>query len=399
MAQVGGTSSFAYMAVKPGGKRALGLKQAPNIPGLAQELRRENQMLVRSWELPAWLARGGSDLSLGDLGVLNEQLAQLLMRGVPLVEAIEVAADTVRGPARGKLVRIRELVSSGTSFSDACRQVGGFDPITIAVYRGAERTGDLGGAAAEMATSIRRRKGIGDKALTMVLYPIVVMTIALIATFFLLVYVVPMLSEGLRDVGVEMPAYSRLVMGLGVLLSENLVVSLLVIAGVLAGMLVGRRFVGAGVGWAMRRAPVIKDVVVAQESARFFSVMAALTHSGVNLADSLGIANEAVSHPKMRSQLERLRRRLVEGGLLRTLIDDVDTLPVATRRLLLAAERSGDMESAFATLSEDLATEVDRKSERALKVLEPLMIVAMFVMIGSIVMAIMLPMLTMELPG
>jgi type II secretory pathway component PulF len=146
----------------------------------------------------------------------------------------------------------------------------------------------------------------------------------------------------------------------------------------------------------MRKLPIMRDVVVAQESARFFSVMGAMTRSGVPIADALAVANQALTHPVMRRQLERMRTRLIEGGLMRTLIDEVLSLPIATRRLLIAAERSGDLENAFQTLAGDMSDEVERSSSRLLAVLEPALIVFMFLIIGSVLLALMLPMLTLS---
>jgi type II secretory pathway component PulF len=123
--------------------------------------------------------------------------------------------------------------------------------------------------------------------------------------------------------------------------------------------------------------------------------MAAMTRTGVPLADALGVANEAVGLPSLRKQLETLRTRLIEGGVLRVLIENVSELPLATRRLLIAAERAGDLETAFDGLASDMADEVDRRSARLLAALEPLLIVAMFVVIGSILLAIMIPIITM----
>jgi type II secretory pathway component PulF len=88
-----------------------------------------------------------------------------------------------------------------------------------------------------------------------------------------------------------------------------------------------------------------------------------------------------------------LRTRLIEGGNLRTLIDTVGALPLPTRRLLMAAERSGDLDSAFETLASDMTEELERKSERLLAAMEPLLIVMMFLMIGSLVISIMLPLM------
>ena len=128
--------------------------------------------------------------------------------------------------------------------------------------------------------------------------------------------------------------------------------------------------------------PILRDVVLTQESARFFTVMAAMTRNGVTLADALGVAVGVISHPGLRKQLTTLRTRLIEGGVLRSLIDSVESFPLPTRRLLMAAERAGDLESAFDTLAQDTTEELERRSERLLAAMEPVLIVIMFLMIG-----------------
>jgi type II secretory pathway component PulF len=185
-------------------------------------------------------------------------------------------------------------------------------------------------------------------------------------------------------------------MGLGFWMRDNVALLMVFVAAAAGLILVGRASVLKAAQWIMRKVPMLKDVVLAQESARFFSVMAAMTRTGVPFGDSLAVSNQAVNHPEMRAQLERLRTKLIGGGLLRTLIDEVTTLPLATRRLLIAAERSGDLEHAFATLAQDMTDEVDKKSSRALAALEPALIVLMFLIIGSLLMSILLPMLTLS---
>ncbi|MBX3406504.1 MAG: type II secretion system F family protein [Phycisphaeraceae bacterium] len=394
MSALSSSNSFFYMAVRPGGGRKFGIRQAGNVPALAQSLRIENKLLVRSWKLPTW-ASPSDELSVRDQATLNEQLGQLLSRGVPLVEALEVASATVRPSARPRVNRMRELVAAGSSFSDACRQVGGFDSVTIAVYRGAERTGDLAGAAKELNITLRRRLAVAGKAATLMVYPVIVLCISAAVTLLMLMLIVPRLSEALLQADVDLPTYSKVVMGVGVAMRDNAWVVMIALAALAAAALVGRGLLKRFGGWLMRRLPLLREVVLAQESARFFGVMGAMTRTGVPFGDALAVANQAVTHPQMRGQLERLRQKLIGGGLLRTLIDEVTTLPLATRRLLIAAERSGDLEHAFTTLAQDMADEVDKKSARALAALEPSLIVFMFVVIGSLLMSILLPMLTL----
>ncbi len=394
MTRMAAPTAFAYLAVRPGGGRKFGIRQAQSEPALAKTLRAENQLLLRSWKVPAWAASEPT-LGLKDQAALNEQLAQLLTRGVPLVEALDVVAESVKPNSRPRLRKLRDAVAAGSSFADACKMVGGFDNVTIAVYRGAERTGELGPAAKELSTTMRRRLAMGNKAATLMVYPVIVLSISAVVSFIMLVGVVPQLGEAMRQGDVELPAFSKVVMGLGQWMRDNFSIVLLLILSALVAAYICRKLIVKGLALLMRKVPIMKDVVLAQECARFFSVMAAMTRTGVPLGDALAVANQAVTHPLLRQQLDRLRTRLIEGGMLRVLIDEVSAFPVATRRLLIASERSGDLETAFGTLAADTADEVDRRSARLLAAMEPVLTVLMFLVIGTLLMSIMLPMLTL----
>lgn len=387
--------AFFYVAMKPGGGKKFGVRQAGSVAALSQGLRLENMLLVSHRKLPAWAARD-NELTLKDQAALNEQLGQLLTRGVPLVEALEVVASTVKPASKMKVTRMREMVASGSSFADSCRQVGGFDNVTIAVYKGAERTGDLGGAAKELAISLRRRLAVAGKATTLLIYPCIVLGLSVVVATLMMMIIVPMIGEGLAKSDIKLPLYSKIIMGTGIWMRDHAPWVGVGVALALLALLLGRGLVIMGVQRAMRRLPVVRDVLLAQECARFFSVMGAMTRTGVPISDALGVSNQAIAHPGMRKQLERLRTRLIEGGLLRNLIEEVTTFPLSTRRLLVAAERAGDLEHAFGTLAGDMADEVDRTSTRLLAVLEPVLILLMFAIIGSLLMALLLPMLTIS---
>ena len=98
----------------------------------------------------------------------------------------------------------------------------------------------------------------------------------------------------------------------------------------------------------------------------------------------------------LRGQLNDLRRALVDGGVLKNLLEQVTALPLATRRLLSAAERAGDLDSVFDSLADDLTDNVDERASRLLALLEPLVIVLMFVLIAPLIFAIALPMMSIS---
>lgn len=397
MTRVSAQGAFVYLGVKPGGGRTWGLRPVATRAALAESLRRERVLLLQAYPVPGWLvparAPGSGALTLADQAVMNDQLAALLSRGVPLVEALDVAAQTVTTRARPRVARIKDQVASGMAYSEACRVSKAFDDVTVSVYRAAERTGDLAGAAKQLAATARRTLQVVGKATTLMIYPAIVITISLLIALLMVVGIVPQMGQTLAEAGVELPWVTRAMMNIGLGVRAYWLLAVLATLALAGGLWFARGMLAAVLARATRSLPLVREVVLAQESARFFSVLAAMSRSGVPLADALQTANQAITHPLLRTQMDRLRQRLVDGGVLRQLIDEVSTLPLATRRLLIAAERAGDMESAFVTLASDMTDEVDRRSSRLLAVLQPMVIVFMFLIIGSLLMTIMVPML------
>jgi type II secretory pathway component PulF len=386
------SSQYLFLAARPDGGRKVGIRRARDARHLSEQLRRERLVALRTWTLPSW-ASASDAVSLKDQSELHTQLAQLLTRGVPLVEALEATAKSVATSAAPRVERMREMVAAGSSFSDAASAVGIFDTVTVSVYRAAERTGDLGGAAKQLAGTTRRQLRIQGKAGTLMIYPAIVLTISLAVTLLMICFVLPKIGKSLEDMGYPLPWFTQILMTVGVFLRDHALavgVAAMVVVTVVVAL---RKVALEAVSRASRRVPLLRDVVLTQESARFFTVMAAMVRSGVTLSDALGVAVNALSHPLLKSQLSVLRTKLIEGGNLRTLIDTVSALPLPTRRLLMAAERSGDLDSAFETLAGDMTEELERRSERLLAAMEPLLIVFMFLMIGSLVVSIMVPLM------
>ena len=395
MSQIANTSrSYFYVARKTTGGKAMGMRSARSQRALAQELKLEKQILVRTWKLPSWVTNE-TEMTLKDHADFNAQIAQLVSRGVPLTEALEVAATVVSPSNRGRIDRLRDAVAQGTSFSDACKQVGSFDSVTVAVYKAAEKTGDLADACDQLALGIRRRISVAGKAATLMIYPSIVLTIAFLAAMVMIVIVVPMIGNSMVESGIDIPWITTMMVRLGNFLKANIMVVLAIFVVLGVSALLFRAGLGKLAIRITRNAPFVSEVVKQQELTRFFSVMSSMTKSGIPLADALQVSSAVITHPKLNSDFQRMRQRLIEGGVFRTLIMQVEALPQATRRLLVAADQAGDLESAFDGLASLHAEEVDKRTARLMAVLEPLLVVILFVIVGSIILSIMLPMFNM----
>lgn len=391
---------YFYVASTHAGRKRYGMVEGKDQRHAFESLRRQRLVPLRAYALPTWVsATRSGEPTLKDQAEVHMQLSQLIGRGVPLVEALDVVRTSVSPSTVPRVTRLRELVSQGTSFADACKSTKLFDDITVAVYRAAERSGDLAGAAKQLSTTTRRQLAISGKVVTLLIYPSIVGTLTFGAVLFLLMYVTPRVGQVLTQQavsqGTQLPLFSRIVFGLGGWMGGNWLLVLISIGVLVAAAIVLRKSLIKLLMHLARNLPGLKEVTLAQESARFFTVMGAMTRSGVTLSDALASASSVISHPQLRSQLVNLRAKLVDGGQLRPLLEGVTALPVSTRRLLVAAERSGDLDSAFEVLSQDMVEELARRSDRMLAALEPVLIVLMALTIGSIVLAIMIPLMSM----
>ena len=343
------------------GQKRMGVRTAVDEADLTARLQKEKLLLLKATRLPLGSSLPAA-LPLKDEASLNEQIRVLLSRGVPLVEALEVSASVVSSKSAQRVETLRERVAAGASFAQACDEAGGFDDVAIAVYKSAEQSGDLAGAAHRLETAALRRMALAGKIVTVMIYPAIVLIVATLLMAVLLVFLVPTMAEQIRQLNPDIPWYSEAVFWFGEFLRGNLAAVGVGVAVLAAVAVLKRKQIGAGVGLVLRGAPLVKELVLRIEMARFFSVMAAMTKSGVPLAEALRTSSAVITNPRLRSQLEVMQTKLVEGGVLSNLVEDVDALPIATRRLLVAADRAGDMDTAFDSLAEATSEEVDKRT-------------------------------------
>ncbi|MEN0020670.1 MAG: type II secretion system F family protein, partial [Planctomycetota bacterium] len=259
------------------------MRSARSERALAEGLRRERLVIVKSWRLPSWLATAPGDMPLKDRAEVHQQLSMLLGRGVPLVEALEVTASVVATQTRGTVERMRELVGAGSSFSEACRQVRAFDSVTVAVYQAAEKTGDLAGAADLLATAARRQMAVRGQATGVLAYPVIVFSISVLIVLFMLISVVPQIGEALTNLTTfdELPAITKVVLTASDVLRNNLAAFGIGVLVLFTLLVLGRKIWVPAVNSVVRRLPAMRGLILAQESARFFMVLSAMTRSGV----------------------------------------------------------------------------------------------------------------------
>lgn len=393
--------AFEYEAMDFGGRTKKGVLSADSQRQARQELRRMNLTPVRL-SAPRSEQKAGAfgaqkpRVKSGQLVMMTRQLSALIGAGTPLEEALNAVAVQAEGPARTRLIAVRERVMEGWRFADALGEDEKSFPVLYrAVIAAGETSGDLSGVLDRLASMLEKNRAIQNKAVASMIYPAALMVIAGGVVTALMVFVVPKIIEQFNSFNAELPFLTKVVVGLSNwTVSYGLIVLLLLAAG-------GAAFWRAmkepafklAVDRFMLRLPVIGRLSRAIDGARFARTLATLFSGGAPLLDSLTGAQRTVSNAYIRSRLDRTVAMVGEGASLAAALKRADVLPPMLTHMVAAGERSGALSALLDKAAIQLEEEFDTASTVALRLLEPAIIVAMGGAVLVIVLSILMPIL------
>lgn len=400
--------AFEYEALDPGGKTRRGVLSADSQRAARRELRALNLTPVDISEPRNAAARkGGSGgaaktprVRPGDLVVMTRQLAALLGASTPLEEALNaVSMQTDNPAARSRILAVRERVMEGWRFADALAEdPKSFPPLYRAVIAAGETSGDLGGVMGRLAEMLEKNRAIKNKAIASLIYPAALALVAAGVVTALMVFVVPKIVEQFSAFDAELPFLTKLVVGV-----SNGIVDYGLYA-LLAAVLIG-----AGIWRALKekpvklfvdrqalRLPILGRLGRAVDGARFARTLATLFAGGAPLLDSLVGAQRTVSNSYIRSRLDGTVTMVGEGASLAASLKRAGELPPMLIHMVAAGERAGALPELLDKSAQQLEEEFDTASTVALRLLEPMIIIAMGGAVVVIVLSIMLPILQLN---
>lgn len=401
--------AFEYEALDAGGRTKRGVLSADSQRHARRELRALNLTPVDISEprsagaRKAGLNKGAAKtprVKPGELVVMTRQLAALLGASTPLEEALNAAAmQTDRPAARSRILAVRERVMEGWRFADALAEDRkSFPTLYRAVVAAGETSGDLGGVMDRLAEMLEKNRAIKNKAIASLIYPSALAVVAAGVVTALMVFVVPKIIEQFTAFDAQLPFLTRLVVGF-----SNAVVNyglyallLFVLLGVGAWRALKEKPIRLFVDRQALRLPIIGRLGRAVDGARFARTLATLFAGGAPLLDSLVGAQRTVSNTYIRQRLDTTVTMVSEGASLAASIKRAGELPPMLMHMVAAGERAGALPELLDKAALQLEEEFDTASTVALRLLEPMIIVAMGGAVVVIVLSIMLPILQLN---
>ena len=330
----------------------------------------------------------------------TRELGTLLRAGVPLDRALTILASLSENERMTQLLDdVREQVKGGATLADAMQaQEGVFSRFYLNLLRAGEAGGALESVLERLAEHMEQSREVRDTLLSALIYPAILIFVALASIFILLGYVVPQFTELFEGVGQALPLPTRITITVGEFLQHYGWAGLLLAVG--AAWLMRRQLTrpDSRYRWHARflKLPLAGSIITKIEVTRFARTLGTLLHNGVPLLKALSIVKDTVDNQVIADGLERVARSLKEGQSLATPLAEVAHFPAFAAHMIRVGEESGRLEEILQQVAQIYERETHTTIKRALALLEPVLILVLGVIIAAVIISILMAILSIN---
>ena len=331
--------------------------------------------------------------------VFASKLAALVDAGVPIVRSLDLMASQQRLPMfKRALVQIGLDVNQGTAMAAAMRQWPKvFDKLSIAMVEAGEAGGVLDESLKRLAKLLEDNARLQNQIKGALGYPVAVLAIAILVFLGMTIFLIPTFAGIFEDLGAELPVFTQMMVDLSGLLRSSF--SLLLAGGLLIGIWLISRYYATDNGRRvidrlMLKLPLFGDLIIKTATAQFCRIFSSLTRAGVPILMSLEISSETAGNSIIADAILESRTLVQEGVLLSTALIRQQVLPEMALSMLAIGEETGEMDQMLSKVADFYEDEVSAAVKALTSMLEPAMIVVVGGIVGSILLAMYLPMFT-----
>ncbi|MCB1925552.1 MAG: type II secretion system F family protein [Gammaproteobacteria bacterium] len=394
--------TFRYKAAGNDGHVSEGHIDAPDRDAAARLLQTQGKVplsidaadALSPTQRPAHKRSGGAATSASAIDYFTLELATLLRAELPLGQALETLASTAEDAAMAeRAAAINKAVRSGKSLSTALAESGPeFDAFYCNMVRAGESGGALGLALERLASFRRHRRETQQAIVSALLYPAILLVLAVVAVAVMLAFVVPQFTQMFADAGRELPMLTRIVAGAGEIVTHWWWLILLGIGALVTWLYRDWQSPAGRARWDgwLLRLPLLGTTIRKNQTARFARTLATLLENGVHLLPALEIAQEIVGNSQIARALTRATQRVREGAGLAAPLGESAVLPALAIKLIALGESSGKLEFMLLQIADIYERDVQTAMKRLFTLAEPVIIVTIALMITVIILSVVL---------
>ncbi len=335
-------------------------------------------------------------ISRKDVVLFSRQLSIMFASEVPLVEALEVLASQIENPDfKEKILKLSEEVEGGTSLSGALSHFPEiFSPFYIAMVKAGEVSGKLSESLSYLADHLEREYHLHSKMKGAMIYPSLIVFVVLLVLTLMIFFVIPKLTEVLKETGQELPAITKAVMGFTDFLRSQ---GWILILGFIALIIFIFRYYKTKEGKkffdkTFLKLPLVGSFLKMVYLSRFAENLSTLISGGLSITRSLEITAEIVGNTVYKEIIFQTRDEVRKGEPISSVLARFpEAFPPVFTQMTLVGEKTGTLDKTLMNIVDFYRKEVDRSIDNLLSILEPALIIFLGLIVGGLMASILLP--------
>lgn len=393
---------FTYKATRKDGTTTTGSMEATDHTAAVSALTRQG---LRPLVVKAGKAKGGvGKFSLGkkvksqDMVIFVRQLSTMISAGVPLARGLTTLQESPSSPYfREVLSKITKDVENGTELGESFAKFPDvFDDVFVNMVRAGEAGGILDEILKRLAVQVEQNASIRKKIKGAMTYPIVILTVTVIAFFGIMFVIMPKIAKILHDLGgpnAKLPIYTQILLDISHICKTYAYIVIPVIAGAVWLVL---RYIKTPKGKyqfhaLMLKTPVVKTIVTKVAIARFSRTFSSLMSAGVGVLDALAVTGGGIGNKVIERELAEAAKQVKEGKQLSETLADSPHFPKIVSQMLAVGEETGKTDVVLVKVADFYEEEVSTAIDSLASIIEPVMIIFLGAGVGLIAASVMGP--------
>ncbi|MCG6871662.1 MAG: type II secretion system F family protein [Gammaproteobacteria bacterium] len=393
-------TTFVWEGVDRGGRTVKGENQGPSTAYVTATLRRQGIKPVRVRKKPKPLFSRRRPVKAKDIAVITRQLSTMISAGIPIAQSFDILARGHENPVMQNLLNgIRQDVEAGTSLSDSLRRYPAhFDDLYRNLVSAGEQSGTLDALMDKIATYKEKIEALKSKIRSALFYPTTVLLVAVVVTAILLIFVIPTFEELFKSFGAELPSLTQLIIELSQFFQEwwwaifGTMIGAIVALSILYKRSASMRYTLDRI---LLRLPILGQVMKKATIARFSRTLATMFGAGVPLVDGLEAVAGASGNRVYYNAVLDIRSDVSTGQQLALSMESTGLFPNMVLQMVSIGEESGELELMLTKVADFYEQEVDDAVAALSSLIEPAIIIFLGLVVGTMVVAMYLPIFKM----
>lgn len=393
---------YEYKAFNKKGKTVSGVIDADSSQEARIKLREEDVFITDIYETTSVQEKKSSAnivlfarIRPIEISVMTRQLSTLLNAGIPLVEGLSAIIEQIDNKGLKKIMsQVRESVREGMSFADALsRHPRAFSHLMVNMIRSGESSGSLEIVLLRLADFLEQQIELKRKVGSALIYPTVTISIALIVLLFLLVYVVPSVTQIFADMKQTLPLPTAILIAVSRFTQRYWWLFFLTAIAVFSGVKAYTKTEDGRIHFDRLKlkmplfGPLVRKIAIT----RFSRTLGTLLKNGVPLLNALDIVKNVVGNKILEQTIDDARTHIGEGSTIHDPLKRSGVFPPIVIHMIFVGEKSGTLEEMLNKVADTTDNEINTAINTLTSLLEPIMIVGLALVVGFIVLSILLP--------